>query len=86
MDKWEVEEGSMEEQGSPSYNYVFMACHEHVVIRWTPLFLIAMSSRGAGGPECCECMAQKKGHEEGKRDCALEDFEFSFYLKLHVSN
>ncbi len=31
-------------------------------------------------------MAQKKGHEEGKRDCALEDFEFSFYLKLHVSN
>ena len=89
MDEWEAEEGSAEEQGSLLYNYAFMACHECIVIRRTPLFLIAVSSRGAGGPECCECrkcMAQKKGHEEGKRDCALEDFEFSFYLKLHVSN
>src|SRR5712671_4316886 len=29
------------EQGSPSYNYAFMACHECIVIQWTPLFLRA---------------------------------------------
>ncbi len=86
MDEWEAEEGSTEEQGSPSYNYVFIACHEHVVIQQTPLFLVAVSSQGARRLECHKCMAQKKGHEEGKRDRALEDFEFSFYLKLHVSN
>src|SRR6266851_8903670 len=32
---------SYKEQGSPSYNYAFMACHECVVIQWTPLFLHA---------------------------------------------
>src|SRR6266851_8504620 len=32
---------SYKEQGSPSYNYAFMACHEHVVIQRTPLFLHA---------------------------------------------
>src|SRR6266851_10197345 len=32
---------SYKKQGSLSYNYAFMACHERVVIRWTPLFLRA---------------------------------------------